>query len=91
MQYPIEKYVPGIGRQFFIHPDHVSDTADYDASKYIPGLGISVYVPQYCINELGGAEKYIPGLGTQFFIHPKHVIDTDYREPVEEPEEPIED
>lgn len=86
MQYPIDKYIAGIGRDFFIHPDHVSELKGYDAAKYIPSLGTTVFVPKYCIDEQGGAEKYIPGLGSQVYIRPWHVVDTEYVEPEPEPE-----
>jgi hypothetical protein len=74
MKYPASKFIPGLGTQFFINPNHVN--AKGGAEKYIPGLGSQVEVKLSEVNAKGGAEKYVPGLGTQFFIHPDHVEPT---------------
>ena len=36
------KYIPGLGSQFFIHPDHIN--AAGGAEKYIPGLGTQFFI-----------------------------------------------
>lgn len=66
------KYIPGLGRQFFVHPDHID--AKGGAEKYIPHLGRDFKIDNATeVDAKGGAEKYIPGLGRDFFIHPDHV------------------
>lgn len=65
-------YIPGLGRQFFVHPDHINEKGG--AEKYIPQLGTYFKVDRATeVDVKGGAEKYIPGLGREFFIHPDHV------------------
>ena len=73
------KYVPGLGSQFFIHPDHVGimggdiDVGMIRREKYIPGLGNQFMIGANEVSEAGGADKYIPGLGKQFEVYPEHV------------------
>ena len=60
------KYIPGLGKQFYVSPSHVAEEGG--AEKYIPGLGKQFKIPSDSIDAKGGAEKYIPGLGRQFSI-----------------------
>jgi hypothetical protein len=36
------KYIPGLGKDFFINPAHVNDQGG--AEKYIPGLGKDFFI-----------------------------------------------
>jgi hypothetical protein len=72
MQYSAEKYIPGLGNAFKIHPDHINVKGG--AEKHIPGLGSLVYIDNAKhVGTQGGAEKYLPGLGKDYFINPAHV------------------
>ena len=67
MDYKARKFIPGMGRDFFVKPEHID--AKGGAEKFVPGLGTAFKVP---VDAKGGAEKYIPGLGISFTVKPEH-------------------
>lgn len=71
MKMNIKKYLPGIGKQYFIDPAHIDARGGLE--KYLPSLGVEVEIPADCISTIGGADKYIPGLGRCLFILPAHI------------------
>lgn len=74
MKMNANKFIAGLGKQYFIHPDHVGEQGG--AEKYIPGLGLQILINPYDIDEEGGAEKYLPGLGKDYFVNPEHLQKT---------------
>lgn len=65
------KFIAGLGKEHFIHPDHISEKGG--AEKYLPQIERQVNIKMEHISTKGGAERHMPHLGKDWFIHPEHI------------------
>ena len=74
MAYSAERYIAGLGKNFYLKPEHIDVRGGIE--QLVPGLSNDLVEFDYNkhVNVLGGAEKYLPHIGKLKFVHPMDVI-----------------